>query len=628
MRSVFLENLRIVHPAHFPPSKGDIPLRVETPGNWMVSSAALLPGSANFEEHRSAWENAFDLSGRRGHQLNAGFSFNVLEIPSQALSSGTIDLRPLVLHGLDRNGESMDRRDPVAQAAIANAFWQTFWATGALRQERGRTFPVAFLPIDRNQPSEFEPPFRERYVSLRRRLFGRTSILAYVLEALTRARALFFDTARSRFVVNNDEPVPEIVVSAADIKIAIEELNRTAFPDAFTGDNRELFSRVAQAASRVRIHRVVPYAGCAFLNEVVNQPDALLRSGKIQDLDGEIIAATNSTFFLNFPEEYENLHCAMNDPVSVLVESGKTRHVKTMRRAAFVLTESGKAMITTRAGLKLNSQALVFEGEAASASCFDFAGKSFRASRFGPLFFGSIVVGSAIVETFESMDTEVPSNAWMIGDSEAFGGDLDPVNAAEVHLLDPDDPRNSLLIRHAFAVGPLLVQDGQMVTLGESREEFMPIRLAQNPSFEESCDLARTELPDSLADCLARGVPPTRFPYDWDATRAPRSAVGIKPDGSVLLVVVDGRADPTHSLGATLRELAQLMLNLGCRDAMNLDGGGSSVMYVNDENAAQYKLRPDFNKGVVSYPSDLGGAERLLPVPLVVLKKKPSADND
>ena len=45
------------------------------------------------------------------------------------------------------------------------------------------------------------------------------------------------------------------------------------------------------------------------------------------------------------------------------------------------------------------------------------------------------------------------------------------------------------------------------------------------------------------------------------------------------MVVIDGREGA--SVGMTLRELATFMKTIGCVNAMNLDGGGSTVMYVN-----------------------------------------------
>jgi hypothetical protein len=61
--------------------------------------------------------------------------------------------------------------------------------------------------------------------------------------------------------------------------------------------------------------------------------------------------------------------------------------------------------------------------------------------------------------------------------------------------------------------------------------------------------------------------------------RQPRTAIGISRDGrTVMLVVADGRQ--SHSRGLTLHQLAALMVELGADRAINLDGGGSSAMYV------------------------------------------------
>ena len=71
-----------------------------------------------------------------------------------------------------------------------------------------------------------------------------------------------------------------------------------------------------------------------------------------------------------------------------------------------------------------------------------------------------------------------------------------------------------------------------------------------------------------------------------------RTAVGIREDGTVLLFVADGRFKQAE--GLTLTELQQLLRWLGCRDALNLDGGGSTTMYL---NLGDYQ-------GVINYPSD------------------------
>lgn len=65
---------------------------------------------------------------------------------------------------------------------------------------------------------------------------------------------------------------------------------------------------------------------------------------------------------------------------------------------------------------------------------------------------------------------------------------------------------------------------------------------------------------------------------DDDQTPQPRTAIGVdKNERNMIIVVVDGRL-PGYSEGATLQELAQIMIEFGTFFAMNLDGGGSSTL--------------------------------------------------
>lgn len=78
----------------------------------------------------------------------------------------------------------------------------------------------------------------------------------------------------------------------------------------------------------------------------------------------------------------------------------------------------------------------------------------------------------------------------------------------------------------------------------------------------------------------------------FNKLRHPRTAVGIKPDGNVLLLTVDGRQD--NSAGMSLFELTKIMKWLGCTSAINLDGGGSTTLWVQGYG----------ENGVVNHPSD------------------------
>lgn len=61
----------------------------------------------------------------------------------------------------------------------------------------------------------------------------------------------------------------------------------------------------------------------------------------------------------------------------------------------------------------------------------------------------------------------------------------------------------------------------------------------------------------------------------------PRTAIGQRADGAILLLVINGRS--IDSLGATLDDLAEIMLAHGAVNASNLDGGSSSIMIMNGE---------------------------------------------
>lgn len=78
---------------------------------------------------------------------------------------------------------------------------------------------------------------------------------------------------------------------------------------------------------------------------------------------------------------------------------------------------------------------------------------------------------------------------------------------------------------------------------------------------------------------------------DLDSAKPdPRTAVGINRNGRyIYLVVVDGR-QPFYSEGATFKELAQLMADLGAYYAMNLDGGGSSTMVIQGKDGQPHIL--------------------------------------
>lgn len=92
--------------------------------------------------------------------------------------------------------------------------------------------------------------------------------------------------------------------------------------------------------------------------------------------------------------------------------------------------------------------------------------------------------------------------------------------------------------------GPVLIRDGVIVNTYD------------NEMFKETTDVGAT-------------------------VNNPRTAIGSTADGRIILFVCEGRNQTPATPGFTLEETAKILFDLGCVEAINLDGGGSSCMLVN-----------------------------------------------
>ncbi|HCI68216.1 MAG TPA: hypothetical protein DER17_04200 [Oscillibacter sp.] len=101
-----------------------------------------------------------------------------------------------------------------------------------------------------------------------------------------------------------------------------------------------------------------------------------------------------------------------------------------------------------------------------------------------------------------------------------------------------------------------------------------------------------------------------------NTTRASRTAIGIKADGTVVMLMVDGRQAP-YSVGMTMAEVAASMEALGCVEAVNLDGGGSSTFATQREGEPENEATAGLT--LRCRPSD--GYERKVSNTIMVLSK-------
>ena len=101
---------------------------------------------------------------------------------------------------------------------------------------------------------------------------------------------------------------------------------------------------------------------------------------------------------------------------------------------------------------------------------------------------------------------------------------------------------------------------------------------------------------------------------DYYTDRASRTAVGITKTGKVVLMVLDGRQEP-FSCGGSMQEIAQIMREAGCVEAVNLDGGGSTTFVA--------KQPGDEALSVINRPSD--GYARSVATSLMMVSTAPSS---
>jgi exopolysaccharide biosynthesis protein len=150
--------------------------------------------------------------------------------------------------------------------------------------------------------------------------------------------------------------------------------------------------------------------------------------------------------------------------------------------------------------------------------------------------------------------------AWVMADStmqEAYASQV-PTNSRTVKNGKHYKAENSAAdftkwnVKTAIGGGPVLVQDGKIKITNEIERKFRG---------------------KAIND------------------KHPRTAMGYTADGKLMILVVEGRN--ASASGATLGQLATLLIELGCIEALNLDGGGSSCLLLNGKET----IRPSDKEG-------------------------------
>lgn len=170
--------------------------------------------------------------------------------------------------------------------------------------------------------------------------------------------------------------------------------------------------------------------------------------------------------------------------------------------------------------------------------------------------------------------------------------------------------------------GGLLIMDGKEIHAQSPKKySFFGILKDGTPiigTYDEYNNIYRGQLKEALggfgSTLITDGKINITQTSDYYTNRASRTAVGITKTGKVVFMVLDGRQEPV-SCGGSMEEIAQIMFEAGCVDAINLDGGGSTTYVA--------KLEGEDSLSVVSKPSD--GTARSVSTSLLIASTAPSS---
>jgi hypothetical protein len=251
------------------------------------------------------------------------------------------------------------------------------------------------------------------------------------------------------------------------------------------------------------------------------------------DADGALAVVSGGFFLYSEPDVRPPER--RGDPVGLLVSDGVVVGPPTFPRCALVVDAAGawsvRVVSMDEVAVHVGGATLVI-GQGATIT---HRGHASRAAGHG-----FAVAAGQVVAVGEHLD--VPTGGFVVASPHA------PAVGAPVAYRLPIDG-----VQAAMAGGPRLLEGGHVVV--------GPERLR--------------------AEGFTATAPPITFSADetFDQNLLPRCAAGIRADGALVFLAIDGR-HATRALGATLRGTARALRTLGCVDAVNLDGGSSKRLIV------------------------------------------------
>lgn len=283
----------------------------------------------------------------------------------------------------------------------------------------------------------------------------------------------------------------------------------------------------------------------------------------------------NSSFFIMDPIDCATPYDHIGSPFGLLVKDGVVESPPLFSREALLVRSDGSVSIAEAEleSLRVRIGGQVFlHGENAR-----FYSRPHRA-RTPPGGIGLVIVGRRVVAVCKG-STPIPASGFVLCSR----------GACSVMPGDPVTYEGLEDIRFGIQVGNSILRDG--VKTEKFISKFYDLHNARQVPF-----------------------PPSMYPLDFDNARAARTAIGADRAGKPMLLWAEGAAKQGHipgvdSRGASLADMARICEAVGMANAVNLDGGGSAQILVNNRRSLLIADRAG---------DDHAEAERPVPMGLVI----------
>jgi hypothetical protein len=297
------------------------------------------------------------------------------------------------------------------------------------------------------------------------------------------------------------------------------------------------------------------------------------KSGYLSQASGTV--KVNASFFIMDRFDCATVYDQVGTPLGLCVKDGFVSNPPLFSREALLVRKSGVAIEQP----KVEDLTLEIAGEAyrhgENATIYSRPHRNRTPRLPGKKL---IIIGTRVAAVSHRPSVPIPASGFVL----AVDGNCPARPGDEVRYLGLED------VIFGIQVGNSILKDG--IKTDRFISKFYNIRKAEPVPF-----------------------PPSLYPMDFDHARAGRIALGADKNGNPMLLWAEGAGKRRYvkgedSCGASLREMAQLCAAVGMVNAVNLDGGGSAQILVNNRRHLHISDRNDDN-------SD---AERPVPLGLAV----------